>query len=397
MRRPLRVAVLADTLPPLGHSGVGMAQSHVAAALKREGLEVKTFAFLELPRVWKYTVKGVLRSLLWVLAWVRCPWRRPGLRLELDTALLGALSGRALFGRVRMFDPDFVLVPDFGAAAALWPIAWRRKLVVVAHSGPLRFLDRPLIGKRDPLDAHLAFALERRMSREARASVVPSEAMRRAYECDYPLCGPVAVISNMLDETLLASIAAQGPDLSAFKYRIFLPSAGNPNKGRAVLEELLESLASLLAPRRVVFVVSGALDKGQACRLRGLPSNARLYAPGPLPNAQNLALMKSCQICVSPTLIESFGMALLEAQFCGLPVVCFDVEATSEVVLQGKTGCLVAFADTQALARESAALLRDPRRLARFSRAAARRARSAFSFRLGGRSYARLLRSLGRS
>ena|GEM_PF-6253503 len=396
MSRPLRVAVMADTLPPRGYTGGGMAHFHLAAALRQEGIEVRTFTFLELPRLWKYAVKALLRSMLWFLAFVRRPLRRPGLRLELDTAALGALGGWAKFGEIRAWQPDFVIVPDYGACASFWPVAWRRRLVLVAHSGPLRFLGLSNIGLRDAWDARLAWHLETRMSREAAASVVPSTYMKRVYERDYPHRGRATVIANLLNEPALEGIKAERPALGDIDYWIFLPSPGNRNKGRAVLVELLSRLAGLLAPKSVAFILSGELDAGLRRRLGGLPKNAAYYAPGPVAYEKNMALMKGCQICVSPTFIESFGMALLEAQFCGLPVVCFDVDATAEVVAQGKTGCLVSGQDTGVLAKAAADLLKDPRRLARWSRAAMSTAQYRFSARRSGKAFAKLLSGLAR-
>jgi glycosyltransferase involved in cell wall biosynthesis len=396
MKRPLRVAVLADSFPPRGHSGVGNSHHHLIGALREAGLDVEGFAFLEIPKPLSLALKAALRGPLHLLAFLRRPWRRPGLALELSNNVSGALNGLRVLKRIKAFDPDWVIAPDFGAPAALWPLAWRRRLVLVAHSNPLRFLDQPLIGLRDPLDARLAWRLEARMSAEAAAVVAPSDYMRAVFEKDYPHRARPRLIRNLLMEDLLEATPKSPPPAPGPRTWVFIPAADNVNKGRQYVPALLEGLARRMPGRRIGFVLSGSVGPAMRRSLGGLPGNAVVHSPGTLPYAENIGLMKACQICVSPTLIENFGMALLEAQFCGLPVLTFDVGGNAELVADGRTGRIVPYLDVEALARESAGLLMDPARLARWGRAAARRARREFSSRSAGRAYVRLLRGLKR-
>jgi glycosyltransferase involved in cell wall biosynthesis len=78
--------------------------------------------------------------------------------------------------------------------------------------------------------------------------------------------------------------------------------------------------------------------------------------PGALPISDNIAVLKGCDFGVSPTLIESFGMALLEAGFCGVPMVTFDVGGNSELIREGENGFLVPLLDIEALVAKAAAL-----------------------------------------
>lgn len=396
MKRPLRVAVLADTFPPRGRSGVGNSHYHLIAALRAEGLEAEGFAYLEVPKPLLLAAKTVLRGPLRSLAFLRAPWRRPGLALEFSNDFVGAVNGLRLLPRIRDFNPDWVIAPDFGAPAALWPREWRRRLVMVAHSNPLRFLGQPLIGARDPLDARLAWRLEARMSAEAAAIVAPSDYMRVVFERDYPRRARVRVIPNLLMEDLLAEAPRSPPPLPGPRTWVFIPAADNINKGRQFVPDLMKGLGRRMPLRKLGFVLSGSSGSAFRRSLEGLPSNVVVHSPGTLPYARSIGLMKACQLCVSPTLIENFGMALLEAQFCGLPVVTFDVGGNAELVADGRTGRVVPYLDLEALERESAGLLMDKARLARWGRAASRRARAEFSSRRAGQAYARLLNGLVR-
>ena len=68
---------------------------------------------------------------------------------------------------------------------------------------------------------------------------------------------------------------------------------------------------------------------------------------------------------------EAYGMALLEAQASGLPVVAGASGAVPEIVRDGVTGALTAPGDTSAFAAALRALLEDPDRR-RLTAAAAR-------------------------
>lgn len=58
----------------------------------------------------------------------------------------------------------------------------------------------------------------------------------------------------------------------------------------------------------------------------------------------------SMDLYVSSSLSEGFGFSVAEAEACGVPVVCFDAGALSEVVYDGKTGLIVKEKTSQSLA-----------------------------------------------
>jgi glycosyltransferase involved in cell wall biosynthesis len=79
-----------------------------------------------------------------------------------------------------------------------------------------------------------------------------------------------------------------------------------------------------------------------------------------------------------PTHKEAMGIALVEAMAAGLPCVATNVGGIPEVVTE-QTGRLVPSKDPSALARESAALLRDPNLRQTMSKAALMRCQEFFS------------------
>jgi glycosyltransferase involved in cell wall biosynthesis len=59
---------------------------------------------------------------------------------------------------------------------------------------------------------------------------------------------------------------------------------------------------------------------------------------------------READLLINPSLSESFGMSLAEAMACGLPVVATEVGGMPEIVVEGRTGTLVAPDDPDGLA-----------------------------------------------
>jgi glycosyltransferase involved in cell wall biosynthesis len=83
--------------------------------------------------------------------------------------------------------------------------------------------------------------------------------------------------------------------------------------------------------------------------------------------------MAASDIVLVPSVAEAFGLVLLEAMNARKPVVCFDVPAPNEVMLDGETGLLARPFDATDFAQKVALLLDDP----------------ALSARMGDAGYAR--------
>ena len=102
------------------------------------------------------------------------------------------------------------------------------------------------------------------------------------------------------------------------------------------------------------------------------PLGARVALTGALPEAALPALYAACDLFVWPAVREAYGLAMLEAQATGLPVVAGREGGVSEVVQDDLTGILTPPRDPQALAEAAAALLADPARRHAMAEAAGR-------------------------
>jgi hypothetical protein len=84
-------------------------------------------------------------------------------------------------------------------------------------------------------------------------------------------------------------------------------------------------------------------------------------------------------VLVHPSLTEAFGVAVIEAQAMGLPVVCSDAGGLPENVEHEVTGFVVGRRDPEGIADRLAELARDASLRRRMGRAARRRAETVLS------------------
>lgn len=100
-----------------------------------------------------------------------------------------------------------------------------------------------------------------------------------------------------------------------------------------------------------------------------VPGRVRLL--GTLGQTELAALFSSCHAYVWPGINEAYGMALLEAQAAGVPVVSSRARGITDVVIDGRTGLLAPPGEAQALADRVRTLLVDESLRTRMGRQAA--------------------------
>jgi len=148
----------------------------------------------------------------------------------------------------------------------------------------------------------------------------------------------------------------------------------------------LARLADL--PWRLLVAGDGAARREvEAALQQAVPKRACLL--GTLGGRELASVVAACDLYAWPAVNEAYGMALLEAQAVGIPVVSCATRGVPDVVVDGRTGLLVPPGNEIALAERLRELLVDPGRRAVLGRQAvafvvAERSLDAAARRLGG-------------
>ncbi|WP_193172292.1 glycosyltransferase family 4 protein [Nisaea nitritireducens] len=159
-----------------------------------------------------------------------------------------------------------------------------------------------------------------------------------------PSAGPLlrAELGIAENEPLLLAVGMMRPGVKTESYRI-----------------LAEALSRVPAERRWALAIAGdgaGRSEVEACFA---PHQARVHLLGMVDAARLRTLYQAADIFVWPAINEAYGMALLEAQASGLPVVAGDVGGVPDIVRDGATGLLSPEGDVTAFAGNLDRLLLD--------------------------------------
>jgi phosphatidylinositol alpha-1,6-mannosyltransferase len=116
----------------------------------------------------------------------------------------------------------------------------------------------------------------------------------------------------------------------------------------------------------VHYLIIGTGPEEQALRdkAQALGLSERIHFMGNVSDEQKAELLSLADIMLMPTVatdndIEGFGIALLEGQACGLPVICGNTGGESEAVLDGYSGFIIDGNDTSQLLSKLQVLLEE--------------------------------------
>lgn len=149
-----------------------------------------------------------------------------------------------------------------------------------------------------------------------------------------------------------------------------------------LLADALSRLLDLSWTLEVIGDGSARLDVEAAL----LPLEERVIWAGAIEEIAVAKRLAAADLYVWPAVNEAYGMALLEAQASGLPVVAGASGGVGEIVTPGVTGILVPPGDGPAFAAAVRSLLLDPARRTAFSEAALHRVGSEHDVAAAARS-----------
>lgn len=165
-----------------------------------------------------------------------------------------------------------------------------------------------------------------------------------------------------------------------------------PVKGHRYLISALGSIRERVPSARVVIAGDGPLrqELARLAEREGVAGSV-IFAG----DAGDTPLLYNCfDLLVYPSVIGAFGLVLLEAMACGLPVIASELNGTTELLTHDQTGVLVPPGDSRAIAGAVLSLLLDRERRERLAAAGHEHAVAHFSARTFARQYLDLYRSL---
>lgn len=364
---PKKIAIVSSSCPPVSAGGVSSAHYNLYRALTQKGFQVRIYTFEDYKVVLNEHdvtrvgippgIVKVLRRLIELYFRIVDPSR---IAYDFADVVVSAWPCMMLNAAIRNFQPNVLILPDHGCPGLFIAKPKGCRTILISHHNPVRFLNNPLLGLHSERDARLTVTCENKVLQNVDVVVCPSHYMHEMFSKTYAYAGPVTVIPSMVDSAFIASIPVNdiraSLGLREGSVLIYIPSAGNMYKGSRYVFEIMRRI-SAASSENTGFYLSGCIDPPLTHELRFLPPNAKVYAPGHLSYSKNLAIVKACTFGISPTLIENFGMALLEANFCGVPMVSFDVGGNADVVNNGRSGVLVPSLDIEALINAACRLL----------------------------------------
>ena len=158
-------------------------------------------------------------------------------------------------------------------------------------------------------------------------------------------------------------------------------------------QHLAKSMARLKQPCQLLLIGDGqAREKVESLFSGRLASYTRFA--GQLDQNHTLQAMLASDLFVWPAYKEAIGMAILEAQACGLPVIAGDSGAIPRIILEGQTGYLCSPGDHETMAGRIDQLLLNQQQRQQFSDAAAENFQQHHSLEAAAQTIDAVLKSL---
>ncbi|MBM0104142.1 glycosyltransferase family 1 protein [Steroidobacter sp. S1-65] len=226
-----------------------------------------------------------------------------------------------LSGLLEEFGPDAIHIATegtLGAAARKWCLRQRLPFTTSYHTQFPEYLRA-----RAPIPLALSYAHLRRFHSAAARTMVATPTMQRLLES--------RGFRNIVRWT-------RGVDVSLFKPRdksfLDFPRPIAMYVGRVAVEKNIEAFLRLDLPGTKVIVGDGPARSDLQARYPTAKFVGYKYGE------QLAAHVAAADVFVFPSRTDTFGLVLLEAMACGVPVAAYPVTGPIDVVNQGVTGVL---------------------------------------------------------
>jgi len=323
----MRIGFITYEYPPFVYGGAGVYAKSIVQALAKRGHDVHVFTFSDdldtNPRIHIHQL-GSKR--LPKMAWIPSYWfslyyyfKKNGNDLHLDVLLGNGFSelplGKGIIGIPRM------LVMHQSARRVLQivkPTIIERLTNINNEMGIAPIFDPMLVKRADKI-------------------IAVSDYVKRSLVKDLDIDpGRIEVILNGFDDLyrkmgrkeIGAIKASYG--ISGKRPILFVGRISDKRKG---LMELLKAFSMLEGKEDIALIIAGSGDKApieEMIEKLGIQENAKIL--GRVTDEALKELYNVCDLYVSSSFYESFGLTLVEAMSCEKPVIARDIGGISEVI-----------------------------------------------------------------
>jgi glycosyltransferase involved in cell wall biosynthesis len=370
----MHVCLVTLDFPPFRGSGLTVYAEHLVEGLVSYGHQVTVLAARR-----RESERREASDLLPEVRVIRFPVG------PADWMALGWQAARFLHSHAREFDLVHFADVHFayayrGPFLASGVQSFRQRLS--SHGGRTYHVNRRNLVFRTLYYSAARRLMERSAVRRAQHVVMISKATQQAFVEEYRLAPErTSVIYIGIDAERFARLPARAAARRALGLADDLPvllyvGFSTPRKG---VEYLAQALSQMQSPAQLLMV--GNWEKGYRERFLAALGSAgdRVRVTGYVPDAELPSYYAAADIFCLPSLLEGFGIPLVEAMAAGLPVVTTTGSAAEEIA--GEAGLLVPPADSLALAGALDRLVAEPGLRAGMGRAGQGRARAVFDQR----------------
>ena len=169
----------------------------------------------------------------------------------------------------------------------------------------------------------------------------------------------------------------------------------HPYKGLNYLIQSMEQVVSVNKDVKLIILGKGHQEDSLRTLIETLHLQSHITIDTEvISNEKMPAVYNTADLYVQPSVIEPFGIAVLEAMACSKPVIGTSVGGMLDTVVDNKTGFLVPPADIQSLAKRISYLCKDNKLREEFGKKGRDRALSLFDWSVVSRQYENYIRQI---
>jgi len=172
--------------------------------------------------------------------------------------------------------------------------------------------------------------------------IIPSESMRKVMEEQFGLISPVEIIPNGVDLTPYRK-GNQPIDRTIFGFstnHVISTYIGrlSPEKNLTLLIRAFYGVAMTYDHVRLLIVGDGPERENLEAQVKHMNIDSKVHFTGMVEYKDIPAYLAACDIFVTPSIAETFGLSTIEAMAAGLPVLGVDAPGSRDIIEDGVTG-----------------------------------------------------------